>query len=155
MAELADAHGLGPCVFGRGGSTPSTRTISNGWLFCPSTDHSLLILFAVRRKANIMARIPVGSRVCAIQDGAGTQLNIFGYGEYIGDDVPGEEAAGFLADALRELGRTNPMIRLDNGDTVYGCECWWVTEETMREQYKDFTIVEVDIREARRKAKEE
>ena len=37
MAELADALDLGSSVFGRGGSTPSTRTIHKNILYCGSS----------------------------------------------------------------------------------------------------------------------
>ena len=67
-----------------------------------------------------------GIRVLAIRNtdpDTGTAY-LFGEGVYEGDFSP-EEAAGGLAEICREAEMNNPRIRLDSGEVVYGCECWW------------------------------
>ena len=70
----------------------------------------------------------VGDRVGAIlgrtEEG---ETKFLGYGVYEGEGVP-IEAVGPIAEALVETKSTNPMIRLDSGSVVYGCECWWGTD---------------------------
>ena len=58
-------------------------------------------------------------------------VEFLGYGVYEGDFVPPKEAGGF------NLGIPNPRIKLDNGDIVYGCECWWGGEKEFKEKYID------------------
>ena len=92
----------------------------------------------------------VGDRVIAVcgtrQDG---EVEIFGRGVYEGDFVP-EVAVGWLADAIRENKVLNPRIRLDNGKVVYGCECWWGSEEQVMSLMDGKTMVEIDIDEKRK-----
>ena len=94
----------------------------------------------------------VGSRVAAVSHGTGDEIFIFGYGVYEGDFVPGDDAQGMLADMCRETKLKNPRIRLDNGDVVYGCECWWGPEDVVRKKFEGKTIVEISIHDARKKA---
>lgn len=73
------------------------------------------------------------------------QETFLGFGEYEGDfDCPklreffagAADAMGYpdLAERLRsgEIPQTSPRIRLDNGKTIWGCECWWGDEEKFR-----------------------
>jgi hypothetical protein len=59
-----------------------------------------------------------------------------GYGIYEGEEVPSEDAMG-LCPAMREAGQKNPKLTLDNGDVVWGGECWWDKESAM--------ITDIDI----------
>lgn len=99
-----------------------------------------------------------GERVGAIfgssKDGE-KRVQLLGYGVYTGDEVP-VDAAGFIADALREFGNPNPRIDLDFGYAVWGCECWWGPEiEVMKliDDWMDagYIIETVDLREIRKK----
>lgn len=65
-------------------------------------------------------------RVGAILSATSNEIRFLGYGTYVGDKIPPEETAGF------NLGRPNPKIELDNGDVVWGCQCWWDAEEKMK-----------------------
>lgn len=96
----------------------------------------------------------VGDRVGAIFGTHDNRVSFFGYGVYVGEEVP-TEAVGFLADNLRECSGRNPKIQLDSGQTVYGCECWWAPEERIElklERYRTlgFLIVDVDIEQIRK-----
>jgi len=48
--------------------------------------------------------------------------------------------------------RLNPCIKLDNGEIVWGRECWWGDIEATKLQFPegDWNWVQVDIREARK-----
>lgn len=117
-------------------------------------------------------------RVVAVRntDDDGT-VYIFGRGEYVGDEVPPEDIvfmgvsfrqameqwvkAGMVKDMeeARERLPENPKIVLDNGKVVWGCECWWGSEERFNEGAgKGVKVVEVSIdeyREEGRRAAEE
>ena len=94
-----------------------------------------------------------GDRVFAMESANNVEVRLFGCGIYEGDFVP-VEAVGFFADCAKELGHTNPRIRLDSGKIVYGCECWWGLESVMEKTVAGRSIVPVDIDEARAKASE-
>lgn len=108
-----------------------------------------------------MGRHAIGSSVGAILGGDGETkvLKFLGFGTYVGDSVP-VEAVGFLAEGLIEHQCPNPKIQLDDGQVVYGCECWWGPAAYVRKQLDGYrklgwTIVETSIaavREEFRKA---
>jgi len=77
-------------------------------------------------------------------------VELLGYGVYEGDFKLPEEAAGF------NFGQENPRIRLDNGDIVWGCECWWGEEKKFKEKYIDTAkeVKIVNIKEARERKNE-
>ena len=84
----------------------------------------------------------IGDRVGAVLGATKETCKFLGYGIYEGDFFP-EEAIGFMADIRRKAvaeGRmakdvaTNPRLKLDNGEFVYGCECWWGSEEQVKKQ---------------------
>jgi hypothetical protein len=91
-----------------------------------------------------------GDRVAAIMSADQKEIRWLGEGVYEGEFVPGPEVAGFMADMLRRMGRPNPRIKLDSGQTVYGCECWWGPVEQVRKKFQGMKMVLVDIDEARR-----
>jgi len=82
----------------------------------------------------------IGERIGAIisTDEKTKKLFFLGYGIYKEDIIPSKEARGFLAEGLREYGRSNPTLKLDNGDIVYGCECWWGPEARMKQQIEGY-----------------
>ena len=69
-----------------------------------------------------------GSRVGAIKSATDTAVKFYGYGVYEGDEVPPIEVGGVLS----EVGIPNPKITLDNGGVVWGCQCWWGSEEKVK-----------------------
>lgn len=73
-----------------------------------------------------------GMRVGAIcgMVGKSKVLHFFGYGVYLGKFIPPPTIGIPFA---------NPKIKLDCGDVVWGCECWWGPEDQIKasiEQYK-------------------
>lgn len=83
----------------------------------------------------------VGMRVGAILSSTAHAVNFLGYGVYDGD----------LACPLLG-GFPNPRITLDNGEVVWGCQCWWGDEARIRKQIEEakaqgHTINEVKLSE--------
>jgi hypothetical protein len=75
----------------------------------------------------------VGSRIGAFLDADKDGVKWLGWGKYVGDEVPPKTIGGF------NTGRSNPKLEMDNGDVVWGCECWWGDAEKMKgrlESYK-------------------
>lgn len=84
-----------------------------------------------------------GMRVGAILSADEKTVRLLGYGVYVGDEVPPTSVDEFLS----RFGMTNPKIALDNGDTVWGCKCWWASEEEVREMIGGREIADVRISE--------
>jgi hypothetical protein len=89
----------------------------------------------------------IGMRVGAIlgTQGSNKIVTFLGYGKYNGQ-LPCEALGGL----------PNPNITLDNGEVVWGCECWWGKEDQIEAKlshYKDagYEIETVSIVEERRK----
>lgn len=83
----------------------------------------------------------IGDRVGAILDRNEKQTRLLGYGVYQGQEVPPREVAGEWSN----LQIPNPKILLDNGDVVWGLECWWGSEEEIKELIKGLKIIDVRI----------
>ncbi len=89
-----------------------------------------------------------GERVYAVLAATPEEVSLLGFGVYVGDEVPpapmGFVRAVFGANTWEEFDRvaaadagcepnpaarpTNPKIVLDNGEVVWGAECWWGPE---------------------------
>ncbi len=84
----------------------------------------------------------VGDRVGAICDSSAKRIRIYGYGVYEGD-----HPCPFFGDI------PNPRIGLDNGQIVWGCECWWGPEDEVKHMVDQSpaSIEEVDIEKHRQK----
>jgi hypothetical protein len=114
-----------------------------------------------------------GARVGAILSSDKETVWLLGYGVYDGDLTPdkpmgmhamfGDTWEAWEADMRTELGDewpadkpvprpTNPRITLDNGDVVWGAECWWGDEEGVRKSIGTRRVVNVRISDARARA---
>lgn len=88
-----------------------------------------------------------GDRVLALLDASDGKVRSFGEGVYAGDFPPPEEVnpGGLMIS-------TNPRIDLDNGDSVWGFECWWGPVDKVRAKVPDswkWEIVRVaDVRKS-------
>lgn len=80
----------------------------------------------------------VGDRVGAILSKDGDTVEFFGYGVYLGDEIPPHNVGGRLLS-----GAKNPKIRLDDGTIVWGLECWWGSEAEIKQFLEGATIVHV------------
>ena len=94
--------------------------------------------------------VKVGDRVGAIcgrrKDGV---VDFYGYGTYAGEHVP-VGAVGFIADAIIGTGIKNPRIDLDDGAVVWGCECWWMSEDKAKKLLSSEKVNMVKIADKRR-----
>lgn len=87
-----------------------------------------------------------GDRVGAIlsADPQTSTVNFLGYGTYEGNFVP-------PFGPLNTLHILNPRIKLDSGETVWGCECWWGSEARIKATLaKAKHVVAVSITEQRK-----
>ena len=78
----------------------------------------------------------IGDRAVAIRDSNENEVNIYGYGKYLG-----EKKCPKLAGLL------NPCIELENGKIVWGCECWWGNADRIEKEIiksKRVNVVEVE-----------
>ena len=91
----------------------------------------------------------IGARVGAIASANEDGVRFFGYGTYQGEEVPPVEIKFMGGLSLGELGRKNPKIVLDSGDVVWGCECWWGSEEKIRELTADRKVIPITPSEYR------
>ncbi len=90
-------------------------------------------------------------RAGAVQSLGEGHIELFGYGDYVGDFLP-IEAVGYLAEVAREAGAPSPKIILDNGKAIYGCECWWRDEGKVKKMVAAAKkVTNIDIEAVRRK----
>lgn len=110
----------------------------------------------------------VGDRVGAMASAGARAVCMFGYGVYEGDHVRPDEAPGVFG-TIAEIKESavevygpekqwtesqrrafdrlvaNPRIRLDNGDVVWGCQCWWGPEAEIRKTIGDRPVAIVPV----------
>jgi len=83
-----------------------------------------------------MPRHTPGIRVGAIRDSDSKNVNLFGYGVYLGDEVPPNYVSPF---------GKNPKIQLDDGQIVWGYQCWWGPEDKIRQHIGDRHVTLVPV----------
>lgn len=74
-----------------------------------------------------------GDRVGALLSDYGQEVQFLGYGVYDGDKPHPQH------------GFSNPCIKLDNGDIVWGIECWWGNEEKMKKSLEGRNLKHVRL----------
>ncbi len=87
----------------------------------------------------------VGDRIGAVLSSKNDVVKFLGYGTYQGDHVPPPEVKMWG----EPLTHPNPKLVLDNGDEVYGCECWWGSEAAVVKHLVGKTVETVSIKTAR------
>jgi hypothetical protein len=108
-----------------------------------------------------MGRCKSGIRVGAIFGAKDGVCEFFGYGEYLGEisilDKRYPAPKGMLK-GIRERAEgygddfdlSNPLIKLDTGGYVWGCECWWgPADETKKKLDRMEEVTAVDIEKYR------
>ena len=78
----------------------------------------------------------IGERVIALMAVEGKIVRSFGEGVYLGPQVPDASLPG-MAGVMGQHHIPNPAIKLDSGEMVYGCECWWGPVDKVKEKYAD------------------
>lgn len=91
-----------------------------------------------------------GQRVAAFESFKDGVVRFLGYGKYVGDVVPDENASGW-AQAMRENDVPNPCIELESGEKVYGAECWWGPAEKIDHliEAQNAKVEQVSVKEMR------
>jgi len=76
----------------------------------------------------------VGCRIGALlsSDDYAKRALFLGYGTYESDSVPPRGLPGFMGDLLHDAKRENPRFVMDNGNVVWGFQCWWCSEAEMQ-----------------------
>lgn len=87
----------------------------------------------------------MGDRVGAIRNADKETVYLFGYGTYEGDVVPPVGTIGAFGIDVGEIGVKNPKISLDNGKVVWGCQCWWSSEEKTKYMIGDRKVEAVEV----------
>ena len=91
----------------------------------------------------------IGDRVGAVLKTDEKQVFLFGFGLYAGKQVP-PPGIQFLGMDMQDSGQTNPKLVLDDGQIVWGCECWWGPEEKVKTMLiGNREVVWVNIEEVR------
>jgi len=100
-------------------------------------------------------QVKQGGRVGAIcGENEAKEVEFFGYGVYEGRKPP-PPGVKFMGIECSEVpGYEAVSIKLDSGKVVFGCECWWSSEEEVRKLLAGYAvegkkIVEVDIESKR------
>lgn len=77
----------------------------------------------------------VGDRIGAILSAKKGEVKLLGFGIYAGREVAKPEHGGWA----------NHKLILDDGRVVWGYECWWGSEESVRHQIAGCKIINVTI----------
>lgn len=77
--------------------------------------------------------LKVGERVGAVSNTIDGTVYLYGYGVYVGSEVPPDGP-------LHKRGTADPKIILDDGGVVWGYQCWIWREETIKAWIGDRTV---------------
>ena len=103
-----------------------------------------------------------GIRVFAAESASNDEVRLYGYGVYEGDFRPPVSPFGQQWEEVEEMIRkdypdnadkmienlqrlTNPRIKLDDGQTVWGCQCWWGPESKAAEFFDNRKVTIVPV----------
>jgi len=105
---------------------------------------------------------PVGTRVKLISHIDEDTVYCLGYGIYEGYKRPcdfpkDQRPGGLLGQILVENKHDNPCIKMDDGNYIWGCECWWGEADDMERiisnQYKEYDVKHLHIKKEREACK--
>lgn len=95
-----------------------------------------------------------GARIGAFHSLTESTLLLLGYGVYEGDEIPPENIIAPEIGPPALLALAIPKLRLDDGTILWGCECWWNYEATVKALELDRQIVRPKLESIREKAAE-
>lgn len=78
-------------------------------------------------------RVKIGERIGAILSATNDTVSFLGYGKYVGNEVP------------PEFPIENPKLQLDNGQTVWGYQCWWASEYQTKQIIGNRKVIMVTV----------
>lgn len=88
----------------------------------------------------------IGTRLGAIQGWDYKKVSVYGFGIYKGETTPCKNAIGY-GKYIISSGITCPEIYLDDGKTIWGCECWVFDEKDVKkmiEEYDDVVYINIE-----------
>ncbi len=90
-----------------------------------------------------MGKYKIGDRIGAIKCMDENTVYLFGFGTYLGDEFPPDDPSGNrgLMALVHKAGIENPKLKMDDGTIVWGCECWWGDETTVKKNIEGKKIV--------------
>lgn len=91
--------------------------------------------------------IEKGDRVGAFLSSGNQGVNFFGWGVYQGHEVPPKGITKWGKAVVGSVAR----ILLDDGKTIWGCECWYGLENRIQKMLGKLQIIQLDIEEERKK----
>lgn len=95
----------------------------------------------------------LGDKVFAVSHGDNDNIYFLGFGVYESDEIPSEDTLGMMASLLRMREQKNPKLVLDNGESVWGCECYWGPTDQFRSFANMRKIVPSTVADYREQAK--
>jgi hypothetical protein len=98
----------------------------------------------------MMNRIGAYHRMITDEEGYGKQVEFFGYGTFLGEEVP-PPGIMFLGRDISQYEEEYPKLQLDNGDIIWGFECVFATEEQMKRDISGLELINVSIHDVRGK----
>lgn len=99
---------------------------------------------------------PVGTRVYAVRNETDDVVFVFGFGTYDGVRKTTEPAtiASPFGQVPIPIGSDIPVIKLDDSsDLIWAYECWWGPESEFEKQFKNKTVIKVNIKKERAEAR--
>lgn len=83
-----------------------------------------------------------GDRIGAIATFVGDDIQLLGFGVYV-DDVPVQTAFDAFSRGLRDAGTPVPLLKLDDGQELYGFEAYWGPERDVQRRIDRATRVRI------------
>lgn len=90
--------------------------------------------------------IKPGERIGAVLLAKDNVCNLLGFGVYAGDHVPPKD----VDEIGNELEVPSPRLDLDDGSVVWGFQCWWARERSVKHylvKYDKVLLVGLDGKE--------
>ena len=88
-----------------------------------------------------------GDRVYAVESYKDGVVRAYGPGVYAGSQMlpDGTKTCFGVVGKDGQPAFLNPKIDLDNGDVVWGCQCWWGPEEMILKEFEGEVIEIVPV----------
>ncbi len=93
-----------------------------------------------------------GDKIFAVTHGDDDNIYFLGFGVFEGEEIPEEGTVGMMASLLRMREQKNPKLVLDNGDSIWGCECYWGPADQFRSFANMRKIISTNVAEYREAA---
>lgn len=79
---------------------------------------------------------PQDTRVGAYASLNGDTMELFGYGILEDNSIPNTDDVKMFGKSLKEMHLAKPSIKLDSGERIWVCECYWGPESEIQKKRK-------------------